>query len=146
MAVRGLYGEWTEALGNVFQVSNHMTLGDTEAAIVGGWRGAGAVIEHEENSRAVLLEKKRRWCITILACVRDSGNAHSITSKETMNLLSQFAWHGFGLFPGCGRSLPDELFILTRPHLQKRYPTIVGRGTGCVRRTCARTVETGHRP
>ena len=30
LAVRGLYGEGTEALGNVFQVSNQMTLGETE--------------------------------------------------------------------------------------------------------------------
>ena len=34
LAVRGLYGEGTEALGNVFQVSNQMTLGETETAIV----------------------------------------------------------------------------------------------------------------
>src|SRR5207249_7151033 len=30
LAVRGLYGEGTEALGNVFQVSNQMTLGEAE--------------------------------------------------------------------------------------------------------------------
>src|SRR3954467_14281568 len=34
LAVRGLYGEGTEALGNVFQVSNQMTLGESETDIV----------------------------------------------------------------------------------------------------------------
>ena len=34
LAVRGLYGEGTEALGNVFQVSNQMTLGESEVEIV----------------------------------------------------------------------------------------------------------------
>ena len=34
LAVRGLYGEGTEALGNVFQVSNQMTLGESESTIV----------------------------------------------------------------------------------------------------------------
>lgn len=34
LAVRGLYGEGTEALGNVFQVSNQMTLGEVETDIV----------------------------------------------------------------------------------------------------------------
>ena len=34
LAVRGLYGEGTEALGNVFQVSNQMTLGEVEVDIV----------------------------------------------------------------------------------------------------------------
>src|SRR5881396_3465655 len=34
LAVRGLYGEGTEALGNVFQVSNQSTLGEAETDIV----------------------------------------------------------------------------------------------------------------
>src|SRR5262252_1662382 len=34
LAVRGLYGEGTEALGNVFQVSNQMTLGESEVVII----------------------------------------------------------------------------------------------------------------
>ena len=34
LAVRGLYGEGTEALGNIFQVSNQMTLGESEAEIL----------------------------------------------------------------------------------------------------------------
>ena len=34
LAVRGLYGEGTEAMGNVFQVSNQTTLGETEDEII----------------------------------------------------------------------------------------------------------------
>ena len=34
LAVRGLYGEGTEALGNLFQISNQMTLGESETQIV----------------------------------------------------------------------------------------------------------------
>ena len=34
LAVRGLYGEALEAFGNVFQVSNQMTLGEAETSIV----------------------------------------------------------------------------------------------------------------
>src|SRR6185436_16732834 len=59
LAVRGLYGEGTEALGNVFQVSNQMTLGESETAIVERLEKVLAqIIEHEENARATLLEKK----------------------------------------------------------------------------------------
>jgi len=50
------------------------------------------------------------------------ANAHSISSKETMNLLS-FLRLGVDmeLFPGTGRSLVDELFLVTQPaHLQKQ--------------------------
>src|ERR1043166_3473974 len=59
LAVRGLYGEGTEALGNVFQVSNQMTLGETESDIVERLNKVLAqIIEHEENARTTLLEKK----------------------------------------------------------------------------------------
>jgi protein arginine kinase len=125
LAVRGLYGEGTEALGNVFQVSNQMTLGETEAAIVERLEKVLAqIIEHEENARASLLEKKPKMVFNHIG--RAYGilaNAHSISSKETMNLLSLMRLGvDVGLFPGVDRALVDELFILTQPaHLQKQH-------------------------
>jgi len=125
LAVRGLYGEGTEALGNVFQVSNQMTLGESETAIVERLEKVLAqIIEHEENARASLLEKKPKMVFNHIG--RAYGilaNAHSISSKETMNLLSLMRLGiDVGLFPGVERSLVDELFILTQPaHLQKQH-------------------------
>jgi protein arginine kinase len=125
LAVRGLYGEGTEALGNVFQVSNQMTLGESEVAIVERLEKVLAqIIEHEENARARLLEKKPKMVFNHIG--RAYGilaNAHSISSKETMNLLSLMRLGvDVGLFPGVDRSLVDELFILTQPaHLQKQH-------------------------
>ncbi len=124
LAVRGLYGEGTEALGNVFQVSNQMTLGETETAIVERLEKVLAqIIEHEENARESLLEKKPKLVYNHIG--RAYGilaNAHSISSKETMNLLSLLRLGvDLGLFPGVDRALADELFILTQPaHLQKQ--------------------------
>jgi protein arginine kinase len=125
LAVRGLYGEGTEALGNVFQVSNQMTLGESESAIVERLEKVLAqIIEHEENARATLLEKKPKMVFNHIG--RAYGilaNAHSISSKETMNLLSLMrVGVDVGLFPGVDRALVDELFILTQPaHLQKQH-------------------------
>ena len=125
MAVRGLYGEGTEALGNVFQVSNQMTLGEMETDIVERLNKVLAqLIEHEENARATLLESKPKVVFNQIG--RAYGilaNAHSISSKETMNLLSLLRLGiDIGLFPGTERSLVDELFLITQPaHLQKRY-------------------------
>ena len=122
LAVRGLYGEGTEALGNVFQVSNQMTLGEAETDIVN--KVLAQLIEHEENARATLLEKKTKTVFNHIG--RAYGilaNAHSISSKESMNLLSLMRL-GFdlGLFLGVDRFLVDELFITTQPaHLQKKY-------------------------
>jgi protein arginine kinase len=124
LAVRGLYGEGTEALGNVFQVSNQMTLGEAEIAIVERLEKVLAqIIEHEENARGSLLEKKPKMVYNHIG--RAYGilaNSHSISSKETMNLLSLMRLGvDMGLFPGVDRSLVDELFILTQPaHLQRQ--------------------------
>src|SRR5258707_6645995 len=90
LAVRGLYGEGTEALGNVFQVSNQMTLGESENGIVERLEKVlGQIIEHEENARARLLEKRAKMVFNHVG--RAYGilaNAQTITSKATMNLLS----------------------------------------------------------
>jgi protein arginine kinase len=125
LAVRGLYGEGTEALGNVFQVSNQMTLGESESAIIERLEKVLAqIIEHEENARAMLLEKKPKMVYNHIG--RAYGilaNAHSISSKETMNLLSLMRLGvDVGAFPGMDRAVVDELFILTQPaHLQKQH-------------------------
>ena len=102
LAVRGLYGEGTEALGNVFQVSNQMTLGETETTIVERLdKVLSQIIEHEENARQILLEKKPKVVFNHIG--RAYGilaNAHSISSKETMNLLSLMRLGvDLGLFP-----------------------------------------------
>jgi len=125
LAVRGLYGEGTEALGNVFQVSNQMTLGESEVTIVERLdKVVSQIIEHEENARAVLLEKKPKMVYNHIG--RAYGilaNAHSVSSKETMNLLSLLRLGiDLELFPGVDRSLTDELFIVIQPaHLQRQH-------------------------
>ena len=82
------------------------------------------IIEHEENARQTLLEKKPKTVYNHIG--RAYGilaNAHSITSKETMNLLSLMRLGvEVGLFPSLHGPLVDELFILTQPaHLQKQH-------------------------
>ncbi len=125
LAVRGLYGEGTEALGNIFQVSNQMTLGEVEADIVERLnKVVNQLIEHEENARGLLIEKKPKMLFNHIG--RAYGilaNAHSISSKETMNLLSLMRLGvDLGLFAGAKLPLVDELFITTQPaHLQKQF-------------------------
>src|ERR1041385_6411720 len=130
LAVRGLYGEGTEALGNVFQVSNQMTLGEAETDIVERLNKVLAqIIEHEENARAMLLEKKPKAVYNHIGRAYGTlANAHSISSKETMNLLSLMRLGvDLGIFPDLERSLVDELFIIPQPaHLQRRFSEKLG--------------------
>jgi protein arginine kinase len=102
-----------------------MTLGENELTIVERLdKVLSQIIEHEENARQTLLEKKPKVVFNHIG--RAYGilaNAHSISSKETMNLLSLMRLGvDLELFPAGERATVDELFILTQPaHLQKQF-------------------------
>ena len=123
LAVRGLHGEGTEAMGNLFQVSNQTTLGEAEEEIIGRLnRVIEQVIEHEQNARALLAQRKS---ITLHDQIgRAYGllcHSYSISSKEALNLLSIIKLGiDLSVFPDAHRFPVDELFIETQPaHLQK---------------------------
>ena len=122
LAVRGLYGEGTEALGNVFQISNQMTLGESELEIIERLNKVVIqVIENEENARAKLLETKPEMLFNQIG--RAYGiltNSHIISSKEAKNLLSLLRLGlDLGYFPDVDPAIVDELFIVTEPaHIQ----------------------------
>lgn len=60
MVVRGSYGEGSEAPGNVYQVSNQLTLGKSEKEILAELANiVSRLIAHERRSRELLLEKSR---------------------------------------------------------------------------------------
>lgn len=60
MVVRGSYGEGSEAPGNVYQVSNQLTLGKSENEILAELANiVSRLIAHERRSRELLLEKSR---------------------------------------------------------------------------------------
>ncbi|MBL9136570.1 MAG: protein arginine kinase [Verrucomicrobiales bacterium] len=130
LAVRGLYGEGTEALGNIFQVSNQMTLGESEAEIVERLsKVVHQMIEHELNARQKLLEEKPKVLFNHIG--RAFGvlsNAHSISSKEAMNLLSLVRLaHDLKMFPSIPRALFDELLLVSQPaHLQRTHTGKLG--------------------
>lgn len=123
LAVRGLHGEGTEAIGNLFQVSNQTTLGETEEEIIGRLnRVIEQVLEHEQNARALLAQRKSIALHDQIG--RAYGllaHAYSMSSKEALNLLSIIKLGvDLSVFPEDYRFPIDELFIETQPaHLQK---------------------------
>jgi len=130
LAVRGLWGEGSDAAGNMFQISNQMTLGETEQAILERLEKIVIEIdEHEKNSRIRLLEQKENQlrdhfgrAIGILT------HAHMLNSKETLDMLSALRLGlELGLVSGWQRAMIDELFVLTQPgHLQKLEGKFIG--------------------
>ena len=123
LAVRGLYGEGTEAMGNLFQISNQTTLGEKEDEIINRLsKVIETIIEKEHDARQILLQKKSNTlCDQIGRAYGVLTYAHAMPSKEALNLLSIIKLGmDLGAFPEDQRLQIDELFIDTQPaHLQK---------------------------
>jgi len=123
LAVRGLYGEGTEAMGNLFQISNQTTLGEKEDEIINRLtKVIETIIEKEHDARQVLIQKKSNTLWDQIG--RAYGVltfAHAMSSKEALNLLSIIKLGvDLGAFPEERRFAIDQLFIDTQPaHLQK---------------------------
>ncbi|MBV9391767.1 MAG: protein arginine kinase [Verrucomicrobia bacterium] len=122
LAVRGLYGEGTEALGNLFQVSNQTTLGEKESQIIERLNKViETLIQRESQARENLLATRRTTLLDQIG--RAYGiltHAHSVSSKEALNLLSIMRLGiDLGFFPEGGRLIINALLMETQPaHLQ----------------------------
>jgi len=118
LMVRGLYGEGTEIIGNLAQVSNQVTLGQSEEEIVTNLSSVVCqVIEQEQNARQALLDKKRdelsdkAWrALGLLKHARIMG------FQEAIQLISDLRLgHDLGLIKEVDQRLLNELLVLVRP-------------------------------
>ncbi len=122
LAVRGLYGEGTESLGNLYQISNQSTLGESEETIIRRLeRVISQVAQHEQNAREKLLEDDPEMVADKIG--RAYGvlrHAYIIDSKEALNHLSLLRLGGnLGFFPAETGLLCDALLMDIQPaHLQ----------------------------
>ncbi len=90
LAVRGLYGEGTEALANLFQVSNQTTLGTSEEEVIAHLgRVIDQMIENEKNARLKMLEDKPTMMQDQIGrAYAVLKYSHIVSSKEALNHLS----------------------------------------------------------
>lgn len=123
VAVRGVYGEGTEARGNLFQVSNQITLGQTEEEVLQNLTTVAKQIIDQERSARERLYREHKAHLEDQIC-RAYGiltHARMISSEEAMKLLSQVRL-GIDLqvLSHVKPEVINELLIATRPaHLQK---------------------------
>jgi protein arginine kinase len=123
MTVRGLYGEGTEATGNFFQMSNQITMGQTEEEICNHLQAVTEqIVEQERMLRERLkadlkyqLEDKIGRALGIL------NHARIISSTEALTLLSDVRLGiDLGIVSGIKPYALNQLIVSIRPaHLQK---------------------------
>ena len=123
LVVRGLYGEGSRASGDLYQISNQVTLGKSEPRLLAEIREVIAMIlQYERHARSVLLKERRQAEQDRVArAIGTLGSATMITAEETMELLSAVR---LGIHLRLLDDLPpttlNQLFIHTQSaHLQK---------------------------
>lgn len=129
LAVRGLYGEGSQALGDFYQISNQVTLGKTEAALISEVTEVVThIVSWERRVRDLLLkDNKSQLHDTVARAFGTLTSARSISSEETMHLLSSLRMGiRLGLVDNLDVATVNELFIHTQPaHLQKLHGEIL---------------------
>jgi protein arginine kinase len=116
LAIRGLFGEGTEASGDFYQLSNQITLGFSESDIVCQFEKniIPEIVEYEMAARSQLLSKQRDVLDDkISRAIALLKNAHLISSQEALFLLSHLRL-GVNMREHMGASTPaiDRLCAL----------------------------------
>lgn len=123
LAVRGLYGEGSQAMGDFYQISNQITLGRTEEELIEQVGDVVPVlIDYERRAREYLVDESQNDLRDRVS--RAYGilcSAQAISSEETMHLLSSVRMGiNLGLIDNVAIPTINQLFIHTQPaHLQK---------------------------
>ena len=124
LAVRGLFGEGSQAMGDFYQISNQITLGRSEDELVQQVNDiVPVIIDYERQARQFLIkESQENLHDRVSRAYGILRTAQTISSEETMHLLSSVRMGvNLGLIPDLQIADINELFIHTQPaHLQKR--------------------------
>ncbi len=123
LVVRGIYGEGSQSAGNIYQISNQITLGNSEADIIDNLKSVTMqIIEKERQTRKRLVHRQE---VEVMDRIKRSYGvlkyAHKISSEEAMELLSYVRLGiDMGIINDVKFNILNELLVLIRPaHLQK---------------------------
>ena len=125
VAVRGVYGENSEAEGNIFQISNQVTLGRKEDDIISNMTHiVGQIIEQERALRQKMYnDSKIGTEDKVFRAYGVLSNARSVTCNESMDLIS---WIRLGIYMNIidfvNPVKMNTLLVDIQPgNIQKRY-------------------------
>lgn len=126
LAVRGFYGEGSDAVGDFYQLSNQTTLGRSERDLLETFEMdiVPKVVEYERMSRKNLTNRRRAYLEDkVWRAMGTLRNARLMKADEAMELLSHVRLGVVsGIIDGSQLSVHDvqQLLLLVQPaHLQK---------------------------
>lgn len=118
MAVRGLYGENSEASGNMYQISNQVTLGQTEEEIIANIKNIISQIIEQERlmRREIFNQNPYRLEDRVFRAAGVLSNARIISSEESMKLLSDVRLGvDMGIIKDISIEVLNEIMLLIQP-------------------------------
>ena len=123
LAVRGLYGEGTEAHGEFYQISNQITIGRSEEDILADLKAViEGIVNYEKKARERLLGREpMKLEDKVWRAYSTLKNARLISSDETMRHLSSVRLGAqLGMLPELELKTLNTIFLYIQPaHLQK---------------------------
>lgn len=118
LVVRGIYGEGSESIGNIFQISNQITLGKSEEDIVEDLQSVvRQLIQHERNARENILQQSgekledrifRSYGILKYSRIMESKEAARCLSNVRLGI-------DLGFIKDVSRNILNELMVLIQP-------------------------------
>ncbi|BCB01958.1 protein arginine kinase [Bacillus sp. KH172YL63] len=124
LVVRGIYGEGSEALGNIFQISNQTTLGKSEEDIVEDLLSVvEQIIDKELSARGALVKTSNiQLEDRIFRSLGVLEHSRIIESKEAAKCLSDVRLGiDLGYIKAISKNILNELMILTQPGFLQQY-------------------------
>jgi len=118
LTVRGLYGEGTNALGDLFQISNQITLGQPEGEIINNLISVTRQILAQEKTARGVIYKDRREAIEdrVYRAYGILKYARILSSEEAMRLFSDLRLGlGLKITPEIPLRLLNELMVKISP-------------------------------
>jgi protein arginine kinase len=124
LVVRGIYGEGSEALGNIFQISNQITLGKSEEDIGRDLKGVVSQLISQERSSREALRKTSNIQLEdrVFRSYGVLTNSRIIETKEAARCLSDVQLGiDMGFINNMPKNILNELMILTQPGFLQQY-------------------------
>lgn len=129
LVFRGIYGEGSEPLGNLFQISNQVTLGMSEYEIIENLQAVvEEIIKIERARRQQFMEQSQeKYSDQIVRSYGILANAVIMSSKEATTRLSDLRLGAsLGLIDGLSPRDVDEILVRIQPgFLQYKYGRIL---------------------
>lgn len=117
VSVRGLFGEGTKGLGDLYQVSNEVTLGAPEREFAERVRGVSChLLGEERRAREEILSNKRiELVMTVRQSLQRLRNTETVTANDALALLSSIRLATAAeIVRGCSMKTLNELMVAMR--------------------------------